>query len=110
MAIDLGDLTHDTFESGVGLDLVNFAADIGTIRDRGARESTAYVGVDYGRDIVLIMEVANADQALKNEILRSPALDGLGAEVTIDGLIGQVETLAGVVTFEKEGLANGGIT
>jgi len=98
-------LTLDTFFAGEALDLVNLAADLGTDRDRGQLGDTAYAGLDYGRDIMLLLDGGFPAVSIQQEIGKSPALVGLGATVTVSGVVGVVETLDAVLEYQIGGLA-----
>lgn len=99
-------LTLDTFFAGDAVDLVNFAADLGTDRDRGQFEDGPYVDVPYGRDVMLLLEQRFPSLTIRRNIAASPALDGLGAVVGVAGEVGAVLVLEAAVTFVLGGLAN----
>jgi hypothetical protein len=100
-------LTLDTFFEGRALDLVNFAADIGTERDRGQFGDSAYIGLDYGRDLMLLLERGFPSVSIRQEIERSPALASLGPTVNVEGSVGEVRSLQGDITLELEDLTVG---
>jgi hypothetical protein len=99
------DLTMDLWFAGEATDLSNFAADMGTERDRGQLDSSAYRGVPYGRDIMRLMALRMPSATIRQNIEKSPALDDLGAVVTISGNVGALRVLTSELTFEIGGLA-----
>lgn len=99
------ELTMDIFFSGEATDLCNFAADLGTDRDRGQIAASAYEGVPYGRDIMRLLALRMPALSIKQNIEKSPVLTGLGATVTVDGTVGAVQVLDVELTFEIGDLA-----
>lgn len=99
-------LTLDTFFAGEATDLVNFAADLGTDRDRGQFEDSPYGDVPYGRDVMLLMDQGFPSVTIRNNIADSPALEGLGATVLVEGEVGAVAVLDAELTFALGGLAH----
>jgi len=99
-------LTLDTFWSGEATDLVNFNADLGTDRDRGQFEDSAYENLPYGRDVMLLLDQRFPAVTIQNNIAASPALIGLGATVLVSGEVGAVLVLDAELTFTLGGLAN----
>lgn len=99
-------LTLDTFMSGEATDLVNFSADVGTDRDRGQFEDSPYGDVPYGRDVMLLLNQRFPSPTIQRNVAASPALEGLGAAVAVQGQVGAVVVLGADVTFVLGGLAS----
>lgn len=95
----------DVFFSGEATDLANFAADVGTDRARGQFEDYPYENVAYGRDAMLLMDGGFPAITIERNVAESPALDGLGATVTVDGDVGAVTVLDATIAFEIGGLS-----